>query len=185
MPTDLPPLNSSVSGAAADQFTALFQCHSRAIYGHIRALVPHISDVDEVFQETSVTLWQKFDQYQPKTDFRAWACRIAYYKVLKLRNQQARSPRLFSTEFLDLLGEEMIVMSDVLDRRTEALLLCRKKLNERDRALLDHFHREGVTTKDVARKVGRNVQYVYRAVRRIHDILFNCVEQAVSEDRGR
>ena len=132
MPAEIPSLNNSPSGDAAEQFTTLFQRHGRAIYGHIRALVPHMSDVDEVFQETCVTLWQKFDQYQPETDFRAWACRIAYYKVLKLRNQQVRAPRLFSTEFLDLLSEEIIVMSDALDKRTEALLLCREKLNERD-----------------------------------------------------
>lgn len=184
MSTDLPPLNSR-DDDPAEQFTALFQQHGRAIYGHIRALVPHISDVEEVFQETSVTLWQKFDQYQPGTDFRAWACRIAYYKVLKLRNQQIRSPRLFSTEFLDLMSEEMIVMSDALDMRTEALLHCREKLNERDRNLLDRFHREGVTARDVARQVGRNVQHVYREIRRINDNLFDCVEKVLSKDRER
>jgi RNA polymerase sigma-70 factor (ECF subfamily) len=185
MSNDLPSLNSPDSGGPTEQFTVLFQHHSRAIYGHIRALVPHASDVEEVFQETCVTLWQKFDQYQPGTDFRAWACRIAYYKVLKLRHQQIRSPRLFSTEFLDLLSEEMIVMSDALDVRTEALMLCREKLNERDRSLLDRFHQEGVTANDVARHVGRNVQYVYRAIRRINDVLFHCVEQAISRDRKR
>jgi RNA polymerase sigma-70 factor, ECF subfamily len=185
MQTDASSLNDSSAGDATERFTVLFRRHGRAIYGHIRALVPHMSDVDEVFQETSVTLWQKFDQYQPETDFRAWACRIAYYKVLKLRNQQARSPRLFSTEFLDLLSEELIVMSDALDKRTEALLLCREKLNERDRDLLDRFHRAGATAKAIARQAGRNVQHIYRAVRRIHDILFDCVEQAISKDRKR
>ena len=105
------------------RFSELFEQHGRTIYGHIRTLVPNASDADEVFQETSVTLWQKFDQYRPEADFRAWACRIAYYKVLKLRDRQIRSPRLFSPEFLDLVSEEMIVMSDVLDARTEALLL--------------------------------------------------------------
>ena len=117
-------------------------------------LVPKLSDADEVFQEVSVTLWQKFDQYRPDTDFRAWACRIAYYKVLKLRDRQVRSPRLFSPQFLDLVSEEMIVMSDMLDARTEALVHCRDKLDSRDRELLDHFHRQGTTAKDVAHWMG-------------------------------
>lgn len=185
MQTDPSSSNNARSGEATERFSVLFRSHGRAIYGHIRALVPHMPDADEVFQETSVTLWQKFDQYQPDTDFRAWACRIAYFKVLKLRNHHARSPRLFSTEFLDLLSEEMIVMSDALDKRTEALLRCREKLSERDRNLLDRFHRTGATAKDVARHAGRNVQHIYRAIRRIHDILFDCVEQAISKDRER
>ena len=125
MTTELPPQDSHRSDAA-ERFAELFQQHGRAIYRHIRTLVPHVADVDDVFQETSVTLWQKFDQYRPDLDFRAWACRIAYYKVLKLRDRQIRSPRLFSGQFLDLISEELIVMSDMLDARSEALLLCRR-----------------------------------------------------------
>ena len=185
MTTELPVPNRSDASDAAERFAELFRQHGRAIYGHIRALVPHMSDVEDVFQETSLTLWLKFDQYRPDLDFRAWACRIAYYKVLKLRDFQIRSPRLFSSDFLDLLSEEMIVMSDMLDARTEALVSCREKLNKRDRNLLDDFHREGATAKDVARKVGRNVHYVYRTIHRIHDILLDCIKEALSEDRNR
>jgi RNA polymerase sigma-70 factor, ECF subfamily len=183
--TDSPPLNGHETSNDAERFTALFRQHGRAIYSHIRALVPHISDADEVFQETSVTLWEKFDQYQPKTDFRAWAYRIAYYKVLQLRDRQVHSPRLFSQQFLELMSEELIVMSDVLDAHTEALLACREKLNQRDRNLLDRFHCDGATAKGVARQMGRNVDYVYRAIRRIHNVLIECIEKAVSKDRDR
>jgi RNA polymerase sigma-70 factor (ECF subfamily) len=179
----MPPSNASTHRNAVEQFSELFEQHGRAIYGHIRALVPNGTDADEVFQETNLTLWQKFDQYRRDTDFRAWACRIAYYKVLKLRDRQFRSPRLFSPQFLDLVSEELIVMSDVLDARTEALKLCRDKLDQQDRELLDRFHREGATAKDVAQWVGRNVHYVYRAVRRIHDALFDCIKTAISKDR--
>jgi RNA polymerase sigma-70 factor, ECF subfamily len=178
--TDRLPSSDPSGQNAMERFSAVFEQHSRAIYGHIRTLVPNVADADEVFQETSVTLWQKFDQYRPDTDFRAWACRIAYYKVLKLRDRQSRAPRLFSPQFLDLVSEELIVMSDVLDARTEALMQCRDKLNRRDRDLLDRFHREGATAKDLARRLGRNVHYVYRAIRRIHDALFDCVKRMMS-----
>ncbi|NLF08976.1 MAG: sigma-70 family RNA polymerase sigma factor [Pirellulaceae bacterium] len=168
---------------AVERFSALFKQHSRAIYGHIRALVPNASDADDVFQETSVTLWQKFNYFQPGTDFRAWSCRIAYYKVLKLRDRQVHSPRLYSPEFLNMLSEELIVMSDFLDAQTEALLQCREKLNSRDRELLDRFHSEGATAKQIARRMGRNVHYVYRSVRRIHDALLVCIKGVLSKER--
>ena len=185
MTTDLPSSGGPGGSDAAERFAALFQQHGRAIYGHIHGLVPHVSDADEVFQETCVTLWQKFHQYRPETDFRAWANRIAYYNVLKLRDRQVHSPRLFSPHFLDLISDEMIVMSDLLDAHTEALLLCRDKLNQRDRNLLDRFHREGATASDVARQVGRNPRYVYRAIQRIYGILMDCIRQALSKDRDR
>ena len=145
-------------------------------------MIPHASDVEDVFQETAVTLWQKFDRYRPELDFRAWACRIAYYKALKLRGRQMRSPRLFSPEFLELISGEMMVMADTLDARSDALLLCRKKLNERDRNLLERFHREGATARIVARQVGRNARYVYRAIARIHGMLLDCIKDALSRD---
>jgi RNA polymerase sigma-70 factor, ECF subfamily len=182
MTTDMPSPNVPAGRNAIERFSELFAQHGRAIYGHIRTLVPNGTDADEVFQETNLTLWQKFDQYRPDTDFRAWACRIAYYKVLKLRDRQIRSPRLFSPQFLDIVSEELIVMSDVLDARTEALKLCRDKLSPQDRELLDRFHREGAKAVDVAQWVGRNVHYVYRAVRRIHDALFDCIKIAISKD---
>lgn len=184
MTANLPQPNGQNQTDVAERFARLFDEHGRVVYGHIRTLVPNVADADEVFQETSVTLWQKFDQYRPDTDFRAWACRIAYYKVLKLRDRQVRSPRLFSPQFLDLVSEELVVMSDMLNARTEALFLCREKLNQRDRNLLDRFHREGARAKDVARNVGRNVHYVYRSIRRIHDMLLDCIKQALSGDRN-
>jgi RNA polymerase sigma-70 factor, ECF subfamily len=180
---DLPQTNPSNDGTPVERFCVLFEQHARAIYGHVRSLVPHASDADEVFQETCVTLWQKFDQYRPDTNFRAWAYRIAYYKAMKLRDRKFGEAQSFSPQFLDLVSEESIVMVDVLDARTEALRLCRDKLDQEDRDLLDHFHSDGATAKDVAHWVGRNVHFVYRAIRRIHDVLFDCIKESLLKDR--
>ena len=160
----------------------LLEQHARAIHAHILSLVPHEHDAAEVFQETCVTLWQKCDQYRPNTDFRAWACRIAYYKVLKLRERKARSPQLFSPELLEQLDEELIVMSDVLDRRSEALAICREKLKAPDRDLLDRYYREGATPRRVASHLRWSTHRLYRSLRRIHAALFECVNRALAED---
>jgi RNA polymerase sigma-70 factor (ECF subfamily) len=166
----------------AGTFAQLFRQHSRGVYAHVQTLVPNEHDAAEVFQETCQTLWQKFDQYQPNTDFRAWACRIAYYKVLKLRERQFRSPQLFSAKFLELVDEELIVMSDVLDARSEALARCREKLNSRDQDLLERFYREGATTRRVASHLRKSVHQVYRAVRRIHEALLECINKVLKEE---
>ena len=166
----------------ADAFALLFEQHSRAVHAHVQTLVPNVHDAAEVFQETCKTLWEKFDQYQSGTDFRAWACRIAYYKVLKLRDRQYRSPQLFSPAFLDLVDEELIVMSDSLDARSEALARCREKLSQRDRDLLERFYKEGATTKRVASHLRLSVHQVYRAVRRIHEALLECINKTLTEE---
>jgi RNA polymerase sigma-70 factor, ECF subfamily len=164
-------------------FTALVREHGRSIYGHIRTLVPHCADADDVFQETSRTLWEKFDQYHCNTDFRAWACRIAYYKVLQYRGRIFRSKLVFSPELLDLLGEEAVVMSDQLDVRREALSRCRDKLIPRHQDLLERYYRDGATVRRIASHLNRSVDYVYRTVRQIHDLLHDCVTKTIREER--
>ena len=66
-------------------------------------------------QETAKVCWEKFDQYQPGTEFRAWACRIAYYKALKFRERQKKTPLTFTDLFFNSVDEEAIVMADRLD----------------------------------------------------------------------
>ena len=183
MTSAMPPVNISLDPNAIDRFSQLFEQHGRAIYGHIRALVPNGTDADEVFQETNLTLWQKFDQYRPDTDFRAWACRIAYYKVLKLRDRQIRSAAVVQPA-IPRLGQRGIDRhvrrSRRPDRGVEALPREARPARPRIAGPLSSGRR---TAKDVARWVGRNVHYVYRAVRRIHDVLFDCIKMAISKDR--
>ena len=168
--------------ANREYFAKLFLRHSRALYSHVRAQVPHPQDADDVFQETCIVLWQKFDQYRPNTNFLAWACRIAHYKALKLHERHHRSPRLFGPEFQEIVGEEMIVMDEVLEARSAALRQCREKLNQRDRDLLQRYYRPGATAKIVARYAKRSIHYVYRAMRRIHDTLHECISKTLIED---
>ena len=171
-----------MASLSQDQFALLLGEHARGIHGHIRTLVPNAHDADEVFQDTCARLWEQFDQYQSGTDFRAWACRVAYYKVLKLRERQMRLPRLFSQDLLEAIDEELIVMSDALDVRSEALARCRKKLRPPDEQLLARYYREGATAKRVAQAMNWSTQKLYRTVRRIHDQLFECIRRTLTEE---
>ena len=69
-----------------EEFMRLFTHHQRHVYGYIRGLVPSLVEAEEVLQQTNLLLWEKFDQFQPGTNFRAWACKVAYLTVLKHRD---------------------------------------------------------------------------------------------------
>jgi RNA polymerase sigma-70 factor (ECF subfamily) len=51
-------------------------------------------DAEEVFQNTSVVLWNKFGEFQPGSNFFAWASQVAYYEVLNYMRQICTSHRL-------------------------------------------------------------------------------------------
>src|SRR5215218_100140 len=63
-------------------FLRLFLQNQRRLYAYILTLLPNRADADDVLQETSLVMWDKFDPADPPTDFLAWARRVAYHKVL-------------------------------------------------------------------------------------------------------
>lgn len=73
-------------------------------------------------------------------------------------------------------------MDEVLDARTAALQHCRDKLPPRDRNLLERYYLPGMTAKILAGHVQRSIHYVYRAMRRIHDSLHDCISKTLAED---
>ena len=88
-----------------EQFMALYSGHQRRLYLYTMTLLPASVDAEDVLQETNLVLWRKFDQYQPGTNFFAWACRITRYEVLKYRERRARAARLLDPDVFDQLAE--------------------------------------------------------------------------------
>ncbi|RYD34105.1 MAG: hypothetical protein EOP86_11750, partial [Verrucomicrobiaceae bacterium] len=62
---------------------------------------PHARE--DVFQEVSRTLWQKFDEFDLSRSFRAWARGIAGRKMLEARRRNARFPLLFPPETVEVI----------------------------------------------------------------------------------
>jgi RNA polymerase sigma-70 factor, ECF subfamily len=166
-----------------DEFTRLFTVNQRAIYLYIRSLVANTADVDELWQETNLVLWQRFADYQPGSNFLAWARRIAYNKVLNYRTRRP-GPLQFSDDFLERLAAGSERVSDRHAVRLDALLDCAEKLPPPDRELIELRYSPNATCQSVAQALGRSIQSVYKAVTRIRAQLLDCIRREMSkEDR--
>jgi RNA polymerase sigma-70 factor (ECF subfamily) len=166
------------------EFVRQLTTFSRRIFSYILTLVPNHVDAEEVFQETSATLWEKFDEFEPGSSFGAWACRIAYFKTLNFRSRQKYRPVTFSDAFVRLVDAEMIHATDTLDYAYRALADCYAKLSAQDRDLIDRKYDPGSTTSAIATALGRSHLWVYRALSRIHQQLLKCVSRVLA-DEGR
>jgi RNA polymerase sigma-70 factor, ECF subfamily len=174
--------DASQSKSQTEEFLGLFTPCQHRIRVHIVTLLPNASDAEDVFQETCVILWRKFNEYQPGTNFAAWAVRIAYNTVLNARAKKRRSLVLFDSQLMEVIGRDAAEMLPELDRRRAALSACLARLPANDRALLDKRYEEGATIKSVATSVGRPLEGMYKAMRRIHDALFQCVQKRMAAD---
>ena len=113
--------SKSVESAKIEQFAQLLATCQRQVFLYAMRLLHSAADAEEVLQETNLVLWRKFDQYQPGTEFGRWACGIAHYEVLKLREKKPREERLFSDQFIDMLATRTQRSTAMLDARRDAL----------------------------------------------------------------
>jgi RNA polymerase sigma-70 factor, ECF subfamily len=165
--------------AGAEGFLDLFSKYQRRLYLYIHSVLPNRADAEDVLQNTNVVIWQKLDQFQPGTDFRAWVFQICYYEICKFRSRGRSLGLSFSTELLDELEVEYRRREDLLELRQEALPGCVEQLPEQDRMLLDAIYGREVGVPCLAEQLGREPTSIYRSLRRIRQWLHDCIERTV------
>jgi RNA polymerase sigma-70 factor (ECF subfamily) len=170
--------------AGGNLFLRLFLKNQRRLYAYVLTLLPNRADADDVLQEASLVMWDKFDERHPPNDFAAWGCRIAYFKVLDFYKKHQRSRVCFSQTMLERVAETALEQADTLqlDRRREALAACLEKLRPRDRDLLSRRFADGATTQSTAAAVGRSVDAVYKALAKIRQALFDCINRTLAQE---
>jgi RNA polymerase sigma-70 factor, ECF subfamily len=157
------------------QLVALMTQHQRRIFSYIYTLVPDRYDAEDLLQETSVVICEKFDEFRPGSDFVAWACQIAYWRIRYARQKFARSKVVYQQELVDALAQTAAVMREELDERHEALAQCLQKLPQRDRELVLTRYEPGSGVPEAAKRSGRSLEAAYKALARLRKLLFDCV----------
>ncbi len=141
----------------------------------IRSLIRDPADASDVMQETSLTLWRSFSQYDRNLDFGSWAVGIARNQVLKLWRIKRRDQELFSDSLFLELADEVEANLSNSEQRLQALRDCVQRLTTRQRELIKDFYGNGVAAAEVARRWNRNLHTVYNALRSLRKELGQCI----------
>jgi RNA polymerase sigma-70 factor (ECF subfamily) len=176
-------LDSSTNAADAERLDAvldLFAQYQRRLFQYILSLVPSAADAEEVLQETNIVVWRKCGQFQPGSDFRAWVFRIALFEVRKFHERRRRTGVSFSEELLDQLSLVHQRHEELLARRQEQLADCVQKLRPADRELVAQVYGQEIEVPKLSQQIGREQTSIYRSLRRIRQLLFDCIESGVS-----
>lgn len=166
-----------------DEFVRLLSQESSQIYGFILTLTANRDDAEDIFQETCVVLWRRFDDFEPATNFRAWAGRIAYLQILNFRRRHDRR-RVLCDEAIHALAADALTVMQEPDSRQDALAECLEKLRPQDRKLVEQRYFLHRSTKEIADRQSRSTYSVYRALSRVHEVLLRCVLQVMGGERA-
>ena len=165
------------------EFMGLLSDSQTRVMACIYALLHNMQDAEEVYQQVCLTMWRKFDVFQPGTDFGRWACSIAYLEVMSFvrRNRGARV--LFSDEFLaELATWEGEQKADDTDRRITALRGCMERLSERDRHLIELRYAGVEAVVGIAQQFGRTPQSICNSLGRIRATLLECINRKLASE---
>lgn len=163
-------------------FIKNFAANQHRIHSFILALSPNWTEAEEVFQRTSIVLWTKWDNYDRERDFLAWALGIARLEVLKHMSQKKRSREVLSTEAMDAIEARSIEASDSIGERMNALKDCLDKLPSNKRALVDRCYGGKEKIIDVAAALGVTADALYWRIKRIREMLHNCIDRKLTAE---
>jgi len=175
-------------GAAAkptEAFLKEFALHHDRLFAYLFSLLPHRPDAEDVFQRTSLILWQKFDQWEPSTDFLAWACGVAFYEVRNFIRVASRDRLRFGEALLETLSKERTAALKQRDDRVAALQECLKKLDQGERELLQRAYVDEESIRELARRDGRAAQTLYNRLNLLRKQLLQCTDLRVGLGGGR
>ncbi len=165
-----------------DRFVELMTRNQLRIRSFIYTLVRDTPAADDVFQETSLVLWRKRQDFDFNKDFFRWACGIALLEVLQFRRRADCDRLLFDEELINALAVDYVEHVEVWDRERSALRACMQKLTSRDRWLLDARYLSGIKTAQIAEQLGRPLSTVYSSLARIREALFRCVQTTIAQE---
>src|SRR3974390_1960485 len=107
-----PNASSGERAAAQQRFLSLFLRSEREVFRYVASMVPNVPDAEDIVQQTALTLWEKFEAYDPAQPFTPWACRFALNKARQWIERRQRWQALLDNG----LGEKVEKRREGVDR---------------------------------------------------------------------
>ena len=141
-----------------ERFVAEFARHRDRLFAYVYSLLPRREDAEDVFQRTSVVLWQKVGTWEPGVDFLSWACGVAFYEVRNFLRVSGRDRLRFVDALLEKLAEERAATLATRDERVAALDGCLRALDAAERELIRRADGDDVAVRALAVESGKAAQ---------------------------
>lgn len=171
--------NSEHNAPKEDRFFKLFSLNQGELFTYIVTLVPNSADAEDIFQETCSVMWRKFADFQPGTNFTAWACKVAYFIIIEHRRRESKSRIRYSSDTLKLLAESYTEYHPENSRHVETLNDCLKNLSEKERLLIQQRYNKALPVKAIADQVGVSINMIYKSLAKVHYFLLECIRRNV------
>ena len=164
----------------SDAFVKMFISHQRQIYAFIGSLLPHQAELDDIYQQTCLLLWQKRDQYDPNRPFLPWAYGFARNEIFSFLRRQGRDPNRLSPDLLAQIAEVRAGEDEQAAARRAALEACLQNLSPAQQDLLKARYANSASLKELAGSLATTAAALTMRLQRIRQALLQCIEATVT-----
>lgn len=158
-------------------FLPLFLAHQSDLRAFLAAVVRDAAMREDIFQNVSLTLWEKFAEFDDTRSFGAWARGIAAKKVLHEHRSRERFPLTFPPETLQAVVDAWDRTELPMPPREAALRECMAELPEKSRLLVKLRYEEELSGEIIATRTGSSVDAVYQNLTRLRQALGECIRR--------
>jgi RNA polymerase sigma-70 factor (ECF subfamily) len=144
--------------------------------------VPHFADAADVVQQVALTVTRRFEEYDDRRPFVAWALWLAKSRIADHWRKAGRSRVVFSDEVLDRMADALVERQPERSARQEALEHCIGKLPAKSRKLLDLRYTEELPVEQMAQAVGSTPGSVRVLLHRVRSLLAECIELQLAKE---
>ena len=162
---------------------ALLGCQDR-LYAYLTTMLRDGTEVDEVLQDTNLTLCRRASDFFEVSDFTGWACRVAYHCVLSFRKKCARDRHVFDEEVLSLIAEESQKQIGDTPKEQAALEGCFQKLSPYQQEIAQKRYQKNGSVQSIAEELGRSPNAISQALCRIRAALLLCIEKKIASENA-
>lgn len=160
-------------------YVALLTRHQVNIQAFITSLLPGDPDIEDVLQRTNIVLWNKREQFEQNTNFKAWAFSIARWETRAWLTEKKRKDWLvFNDELTDQMAEQF--QESISDHENEDMLpslrRCLARLSDNERFLIFNYYQADKSIAECAAIVKKTEGALRVALFRIRINLRRCIE---------
>ena len=158
-----------------ERFTRLLIEHEPELLRCILVAVPNRSDARDILQECSVSLWRKFETYQPNRPFVPWALGFVRIEIRRFLRKSTHRNQL-TERAAEMLLEDQAKAAPQHEHRKSHLQDCLERLSAPQQSLIDGYYRREYSVADLSQQTGQTADAIYKSLQRIRRSLHNCVE---------
>ena len=166
-------------------FEVLVRENEGALLAFLRTMVRDPGLVDDLFQETLITAWRRFDQFDSTRPLGPWLRGIALNLTRNAKRRQQRMPITADPAWAEAaeatIGRMESVAADTWDEKLRTLNECVQQLAGGSQQLIQQRYQQRLSSLQIAETCGRTPAAIRKHLQRIRKALAQCVQTALAE----